>query len=240
MNFDIKLDDFEYDEQQIRRLIFVLDDGSLVLTGLFTPLAVTDTGRPGIFAGDCIYDVDTGVVEKCHAAIKDPDKYELLRSLKGALMIGGKFTLTVATRPEFFDIELRCDGPLWHKLGCQVTIEREHIDRIKVQAVQNVGLVPQWNVDYPDSQVMPGDWIIAVNGEGETAQDMTKAIQTTCHGDILELCIQSRPRMMKGSINAMNLRNNPRSKQKQGLPGKVMATVETWSALKLNNSVVHH
>lgn len=221
MNFDLRGSEYEYDESQLLRLIDVQEDGTVVLNGLMPPLASTSDGHTGLLPGDSIMEV---------AGSHDRGE-DCLRDLKVALAMGGVFTLVVATRPEYFDIEVLCEGEYWHKLGCIVTIEKEYMDRIRIQSVADVGLIPAWNQEFPSMQVLPGDWIISVNGEEKTAQKMAKDISDTCEGDFLELGIQSRPRVVRGGFNSIGANTNPKSSRKRQ-PDVVRARPSQWEVLK--------
>lgn len=97
-----------------------------------------------------------------------------------------------------------------NRLGALVTIERQHGDRLKIQAVHENGWLPEWNQQNPQCQVMPGDWITHVNGDGKNVLAMAADIR---HGGLsgsMRLTIQSRPRVMEGDIGDIQVLRDPR------------------------------
>jgi hypothetical protein len=194
-------------------------DGSAVVVGISSPFSETHDGHTGVLPGDTIQQVITDG--------RDDARLDVLQRLSAALHRGGRVILLVATRPLNFDVDLRCDGEDWFKLGVTVTIERLHQDRIKIQAVNDVGLVPEWNRRNPLCQVMPGDWITHVNQEGKNnAQEMANRI-FDCHKDeTIWLGIQTRPRVKPGAARDANVNGTQRKMTK--MPQIDRAPTKDW------------
>jgi hypothetical protein len=178
MIFDFGPDACQYNEDQLAMLATVQPDGSAIIKSVLEPLSATIEGHVGVLPGDKIY-VPGGT----------------LHQLATAFGMGGRYTLLVCTRPDFFECELRCEGEHWHYFGMQATIDRQRADRLNVQAVRDYGLVPEWNRNNPLTQVVPGDSITHVNGEAKGAHDLASAIASVSPGDVLRLCIYTRPRI---------------------------------------------
>jgi hypothetical protein len=209
MTFSCKPGRYEFNQEQFRKIAHAQMDGSIILTGNFAPLMVTKAGHPGVLSGDTI-------VEVMDEAVTDEVMVPLAR-LELALCQGGRLYLKVHTRPLNFDITLSCEGENWFKLGVLVTIERQHADRIKVQTVFDQGLIPDWNRQNPNCQVVAGDWIIHVNGMDKSAQEMAKEISSCQEGDDMWLGLQTRPRIMDAAMHQA-ASYNPKAKTKTANP----------------------
>jgi len=222
MSFDLIPGEYVYDEGQFRRIASVQPDGSVAVTGIFVPFAVTIDGHPAILPGDTILEV-------VGSDYNSPGS--VLRRLEWALQRGGKLTLLVATRPQNFDVDLFCEGEYWFKLGILATIERTRADCIKVQAVYEQGLMSEWNLENPKCQVVPGDWITHVNGETKTAQEMTRDIHDCSRGENVWLGIQTQSRRMGLAIGGVEAKNKPRKDEKQPHARERVPTVD-WREMQ--------
>jgi len=151
------------------------------------------------------------------------------RRLAEALSTGTQVSLLVETRPADFDVELKCQGAYWFKLGVMVTIEREHADRLKVQAVHDIGLIPDWNNTHRTCMVCPGDWITSVNGETKKAQDLANDISNVKNGDELVLSLEAAPRYLHRTSGLTRQRTNPRLKREA--PEVVRAKTKDWVSM---------
>lgn len=222
MAFSFLPSEYVYDSTQLKNVAKLEADGDVVITGIFAPLAVTLDGYPGVLPGDTIQ----GVIDSTHSTSGDSR-----HQLQFALLHGGALNLLVATRPKRFNVDICCEGASSNKkLGILVTIERQHGDRLKIQAVHEHGLLPDWNRENPKCQVMPGDWITRVNGEAEGAQEMAAHIRNGDWDGNIALTIQSRPRVMDSDVGDIQVRSNPRSYRK--LPQRSRVGTGDWTQMQ--------
>lgn len=226
MAFDLVPGEYVYDEGQLSKIASLQHDGSVVITGMFTPLAVTTAGHPGVLPGDTIQRVMESSTQSPRRWSSTKHSTNTRSQLDLALLSGGELNLQVSTRPGHFDVEVCCEGR--EKLGLLVTIERQHADRIKVQAVHDHGLLADWNRENPHCQVMPGDWITRVNGEANSAQEMAKSIRD-CKD--IQLSIETPPRMMGGVVGSIKVGGNTIRNCRQ-LPGRARVGTADWQDMQ--------
>lgn len=213
----------EYEEEQLLRLAEKQYDGTVVVTGIIQPLALTVEGHPGVLPGDTILEV------VFPGATPMISRLETWQRLSQALNTGTSVSLLVQTRPADFVVELFCRGVYWFKLGVMVTIEREHADRLKVQAVHDIGLIPEWNRRNRDCMVCPGDWITSLNGEVKTAQDLATDISNVKNGDLLILGVEAAPRYLYRTTGSTRQKTNARLRKE--LPERVRANTNDWMTM---------
>lgn len=221
MTFDLGPGEHIYDEDHFGRVASIQPDGTVVITGLFTPLAATMDGHTGVLPGDTIQQVID--------SSNDLDG-EIHHKLGLALLNGGGLNLLVATRPKQFEVEIACVAGCTKKLGLQAVIEREYGDRIKAQTIHEHGLLFEWNCAHPKCQVMPGDWITSVNRKANGAQAMANDIRNPCQDHKILLTIETRPRMMHGDVGCINLGSNPKSHRK--LPPRARVETDDWTQMR--------
>lgn len=147
--------------------------GRLVATSITenSALWATTGGYCGVRAGDVIVNVN--------GEGKSASYSKLLELLTEAKSAGGRLELTVRPRPEQFEIDLdRAKKKEGEKMGIVVAVHEAISDRVEVRQISDEGAVPSWNESHADTQVVSGDWVVAVNGEKAPANDMISSMQT--------------------------------------------------------------
>merc|ERR1719498_622981 len=219
MTFKLMADEHAYGEEQLREIVSLQRDGSAVVNGILTPLAITCSGHPGVLPGDTIQQIS----DPKHGIIGDT-----IQQLELALCKGGEVDLLIATRPPQFDVDIFCGDNFSRALALLVTIERQHGDRIKVQSVRDRGLLRAWNEENPHCQVMPGDWITHVNGEAKSARELADDIRNYqgFEDNSIQLTIHTRPRTTEVGMSGMRLQTKSRMSRKG--PGRVRVDTGDW------------
>merc|ERR1719265_2121138 len=116
----------------------------------------------GLGNGDMIFQVNDirSDTQAMRLAIKQSQK-ENCQSVK----------LQIKRRPATFDVEILRAGPLWQKLGVDISPDKVP-GVLWVAGLQETGLVPAWNEIHCDRLICVGDVITAI----ETATGDSKAM----------------------------------------------------------------
>eukprot|EP00929_Paragymnodinium_shiwhaense_P002692 TRINITY_DN102996_c0_g1_i1.p1 TRINITY_DN102996_c0_g1~~TRINITY_DN102996_c0_g1_i1.p1 ORF type:complete len:266 (+),score=73.69 TRINITY_DN102996_c0_g1_i1:104-901(+) len=156
-------------------------DGSLVATSISerSALFTTTGGYCGLRPGDVVVKVNG----------EGGSYTKLLELLTAAKAQGGRLEVTLRPRPATFNMELLRKGD--EKMGIVVAVHEAIADRVEVRQISDDGAVPAWNEAHWNSQVVSGDWVIAVNGEKAAANDMISNMQA-CWQKREKLTIQIR------------------------------------------------
>mmetsp|Transcript_62067 Transcript_62067/g.115164 ORF Transcript_62067/g.115164 Transcript_62067/m.115164 type:complete len:266 (-) Transcript_62067:61-858(-) len=147
--------------------------------------------RPGLCAGDRIFEVQQN-------AGTPAELYIMMHSL---IETSGLATVSVRLRPTRFGVSLVRAGRYWQRLGIVVAIDRSE-NLMVVLAVQEVGLVAEWNEGNNDRCICVGDRIISANGIEKDVVTMYTSIQVTSLGGEIELQVQSPYRTGAANLQA--------------------------------------
>mmetsp|Transcript_18977 Transcript_18977/g.44223 ORF Transcript_18977/g.44223 Transcript_18977/m.44223 type:complete len:264 (+) Transcript_18977:166-957(+) len=147
--------------------------------------------KPGICAGDRIVAVQG-------QAGAPAELYIMLHSL---IETSGAASLSVRLRPPRFSVNMIRAGRYWQRLGLVVAVDRSQ-DLMVVLAVQEAGLIAEWNQQHNDRCVCTGDRIVATNGIDKNVVTMYTSILVTNLGGEIELQVQPPTRSAAPSLQA--------------------------------------